>query len=168
MSIALLFSIAIIAFPNSVNSLTVAKFPAVISHIDVISHILGDVDLEDFPDCDQYLKPLKEKCVYYYIKAVNETKLRLDINTESFQKGLCCKSWQMKACIAEAAEGIPECGSEVTKRYLIISNDRVIKQEGLDKCSEYGENPPICDFAVKPAINLFSIILSLIMIFFFS
>jgi len=97
------------------------------------------------------------------MKAVNETKLRLDVNTESFVKAVCCESWQMKACVAKAVEDIPECGSEVAKRYVFISNDRVIKQEVLGKCSEYEENPPICDFALKPATNLFfSIILSVV------
>jgi hypothetical protein len=124
---------------------------------------MGDVDLKDFPECDQYLGPSRDKCEYYYIKAVNETKLRLDINTQSFQRAVCYESKQMKACIAKVAEDIPACGPEVAKRYLYWAS----KQEVLGNCSEYGENPPIRNFAHKPTINLFSIILSLIMIFFF-
>jgi hypothetical protein len=68
----------------------------------------------------------------------------------------------MKACVAKAAEDVPECGSEGAKRYVITAIDKVVMEEVLDKCFEYGENPPICDFALKPATNLFfSIILSL-------
>jgi hypothetical protein len=153
--------IAIITFIYSVD-LTPVKFP--LPYIPLMDS--GDVYLKDFPDCDQKLRPSRDKCEYYYTKAVNETKLRLDINTESFVRAVCCESWQMKACIAKAAEDIPECGSEVAKRYVIIASDKVVMGEVLGKCSEY--NPPICDFALEPANNLFySIILSLIMIFFF-
>jgi hypothetical protein len=156
--VLLLLIIAIIAFIYSVNSLVV-KFPS--DHIE-----LADID-RNFSDCEQRLEKSRDKCEYSYIKAVNETKLRLDINTESFQKAVCYESWQMKDCIAKAVQDIPQCRSEAAKRYLMISVDRVIKKESLGKCSEYGENPPIYDFALKPATNLFfSIILSLIMIFF--
>jgi hypothetical protein len=87
----------------------------------------------------------------------------MDINTESFRKAVCCDSWQLKACVAKAAEDIPECGSEVAKRFVIMTNDKVVMKEVLDNCSEYGENPPICDFDNKPATNLFnSVILSVI------
>jgi hypothetical protein len=72
----------------------------------------------------------------------------------------------MKACVAKAAEGVQECGTKVAKRYEIMPNDRAIKEEVLDKCSEYGENTPICNFAIKLETNIcFSFIISLIMTF---
>jgi hypothetical protein len=153
--------LSIIAIITSIYSidLTFVKFPS--DYIPLI------VYLKDFPDCDQKLKLSRDKCEYYYIKAVNETKLRLDINTESYVRAVCCESWQMKACIAEAAEDIPECGSEVAKRYVIMANHNVVMEGVLGKCSEYKENPPICDFAHKPATNLSFSIISFIMIFFF-
>jgi hypothetical protein len=157
----LIFSII---FLYSVNTSTFAKFP--LTYIPLID--LGEVDLKDVPDCDQHLKPVKDKCENYYVRAVNETKfrLRMDINTESFRKAVCCGIWRMKACVAKAAEGIQECGTQVAKRYEIMPNDRAIKEEVLDKCSEYGENTPICDFAIKLATNLcLSFIISLIMTF---
>ncbi len=150
-----------IVFINFVNSLTFVKFP--LTYIPLID--FSNVYLRDLLDCDQHLRPMRDQCEYYYIKAVNETKLRhrMDINTESFRKAVCCDSWQLKACVAKAAEDIPECGSEVAKRFVIMTNDKVVMKEVLDNCSEYGENPPICDFDNKPATNLFnSVILSVI------
>jgi hypothetical protein len=150
-----------IIFLYSVNSLTFTKFP--LTYIPLID--LGEVDLKDVSDCDQHLRTMKDKCENYYIRAVNETKFRywMDINTESFRKAVCCGIWRMNTCVAKAAEGIQEWETEVAKRYEVIPNDRGIKEEVLNKCSEYKENTLICDFAIKLATNLcFSFIISLI------
>lgn len=149
-------------FICSVICLTFVKSPfAYISHSG-----LAEVDLKDFPECDHVLRPMREKFVDSYMKAVNETKLRMDINTESFRKAVCCEYWRMKECVAKAAEDIPECGTEVAKRYVTLSEDV------FHKCSEHERNPPICNFAInpiKPATNVFFfIIISLIIIFLFS
>ncbi len=153
-----MIAITIIDFIYSVDCSPLVKFP---------SAYIPLMDLGDVIHCDQYLRPLIDDCEYYYMKAVNETKLRFDINTESFVRAVCRESWQMKACIAKAAEDILECGSEVAKRYVIMASDKVVMGEVLGKCSEYKENPPIRDFALKPANNLFSIILYVIVTFFF-
>ncbi len=140
--------------------MTSAKFP--LTYIPLID--LSNVYLKDLIDCAQHLTTIRDKCEYYYVKAVNETKLRhrMDINAEPFRRAVCCESWRMKDCVAKAAQRIPECGSEVAKRYVIKTNNNVVMEEVLSKCSEYGESLPICDFALEPATNvLFSIILSL-------
>jgi hypothetical protein len=73
----------------------------------------------------------------------------------------------MKACVAKEAEDIPECGTEVAKK--IMSNDKAVKEDVLHKCSVHEPNPPICNFAIKRATNVFSfIIISLNIIFVFS
>ncbi len=162
--------IFIIFFINSVNSLTIIKFPsAYTSHFG-----LAVVELKDFPKCDQLLRPMREKCENSYMKVVNETKLRhkMDIKSESFRRAVCCENWRMKTCIAKAAEDITECGTEMAKRYIIMSNDKAVKEDVFHKCSEHEPNPPICNSAVKPikpATNVFFfIIISLIIIFLFS
>jgi hypothetical protein len=130
---------------------------------------LADVDLKDFPDCDQHLKPLRDKCENHYIKAIDETKFRhrIDFNIESFRRAVFCDVWRLKTCVAKATEGIKECGPEAAKRYQIMSNDWVI-DEVLGKCSEYMENSSIRNFAVKVANNLFfATIISFIIIFLF-
>jgi hypothetical protein len=154
----------LIFFIYCVDSLTIVKFP--FTYIPLFG--LADVDLKDFPKCDQRLRPMREKCENSYIKALNEIKLRhrMDINAEPFRRAVCCENWRMKACVRKAAEDIPECGREVAKK--IMSNDKAVKEDVLHKCSEHEPNPPICNFAIKQATHSFFIfIISLNIIFLF-
>jgi hypothetical protein len=156
----------LIIFINSVNSLTLNKFP--FSYIPLYN--LTDVDLKNFSDCEQLLKPLRDKCENHYIKALDETKFRhqMDFNKESSRRAIFCDIWRLKTCVAKAAEGIQECGPEVAKRYQIMPNDKAIEDELLGKCSENAENSSIKNFAVKQATNLFvSFIITLIVFLFF-
>jgi hypothetical protein len=107
---------------------------------------LGEVHLDQLPNCDQQLRPLRHNCELQYVKSVNETlrKHKWDITTESVRRATCCGIWRARDCVANAAISISECGEHVAKLYRELPTNPEVREEVADMCSEYDESAPIC------------------------
>lgn len=134
--------------------------------LDSIGVYIGQVDLDDYPDCDQWMEDKLFECQKEYRTSIFDSvlnrydnlnmsqvvkKLRNDRQTEYYKQTACCGVWRAQHCLVKWMQENEKtihfkqkCPHNLIGLYMGLPNDKSVAANVNDYCSEYGRDSPIC------------------------